>query len=191
VLGLNGCDGPGNSAGPGQTTSLTTPLNIPLGGMFSKRIQAPCVVGCWVWWLYFTLPAGRVPDHHRRRAFGWSYGHIVVFAAAVGTDARLYVAAVYISGESHIDATATVLTVTLPVFVFELTLATIYSLLLRTANRYHIWIFGAAAIVLASAVVAVDLGASVGATRCSSSPPHPPSSSSHTRLAATDMRNRR
>ena len=31
-------------------------------------------------------------------------------------------------------------------------------------DRYHIWIFGIAALVLASAVVAVDLGASVGAT---------------------------
>jgi hypothetical protein len=49
------------------------------------------------------------------------------------------------------------------VFVFELILVTIYSFLLRTADRYHIWIFGAAAIVLGSAVVAVNLGASVGA----------------------------
>ena len=32
------------------------------------------------------------------------------------------------------------------------------------ADRHHIWIFGAAAIVLASAVVAVGLGVSVGAT---------------------------
>jgi small-conductance mechanosensitive channel len=23
-------------------------------------------------WLYFTVPAGRVPVRHRRRAFGWS-----------------------------------------------------------------------------------------------------------------------
>jgi low temperature requirement protein LtrA len=117
-----------------------------------------------MWWLYFTVPAARVLVRHRRRAFGWSYGHIVVFAAVVGTGAGLHAAAVYISGQSHIDATATVLTVAIPVFVFELTLVTIYSFLLRTADRYHIWIFGAAAIVLASAVVAVGLGASVGAT---------------------------
>jgi len=117
-----------------------------------------------MWWLYFTLPAGRVLGHHRRRAFGWSYGHIVVFAAVVGTGAGLHAAAEFISGESHIGATATVFTVALPVLVFELTLVTIYSFLLRTADRYHIWIFGAAAVVLGSAVVAVDLGASVGAT---------------------------
>jgi low temperature requirement protein LtrA len=116
-----------------------------------------------MWWLYFTVPAGLVLVHHRRRALGWSYGHIVVFASVVGTGAGLHVAAVYISGESRIDATATVLTVALPVFVFELILVTIYSFLLRTADRYHIWIFGAAAIVLVSAVVAVGLGASVGA----------------------------
>ena len=82
----------------------------------------------------------------------------------VGTGAGLHVAAVYISGESHIGATAAVLTAAIPVFVFELILVTIYSFLLGTADRYHIWIFGAAAIVLVSAVVAVDLVASVGAT---------------------------
>ncbi|UKA61757.1 low temperature requirement protein A [Arthrobacter sp. FW306-04-A] len=116
-----------------------------------------------MWWLYFTVPSGRVLGHHRRRAFGWSYLHIVVFAAVVGTGAGLHAAAIFISGGSHIDATATVLTVALPVFVFELTLVTIYSLLLRTADRYHIWIFSAAALALVSAVVAVGLGASVGA----------------------------
>ncbi|MCX2746332.1 hypothetical protein OOZ51_00710 [Arthrobacter sp. MI7-26] len=90
-----------------------------------------------------------------------SYLHIVVFAAVVGTGAGLHAAAIFISGGSHIDATATVLAVALPVFVFELTLVTIYSLLLRTADRYHIWIFSAAALALVSAVV--GLGASVGA----------------------------
>ncbi len=117
-----------------------------------------------MWWLYFTVPSGRVLGHHRRRAFGWSYGHIVVFAAVVGTGAGLHAAAVYISGQSHIGATATILTVALPVFVFELTLVTIYSLLLRTADSYHIWIFSGAGLVLVSAGAAVGLGASVGAT---------------------------
>jgi low temperature requirement protein LtrA len=117
-----------------------------------------------MWWLYFTVPSGWVLEHHRRRAFGWSYGHIVVFGAVVGTGAGLHAAAEFISGESHIGATATVLTVALPVFLFELTLVAIYSLLLRTADSYHIWIFGAAAVLLVSAVVAVGLGASVGGT---------------------------
>jgi low temperature requirement protein LtrA len=118
-----------------------------------------------MWWQYFTLPSARVLGYHRRRVYAWSYGHIVVFATVVGTGAGLHAAAEFISGESHIGATATVLTVALPVFLFELTLVTIYSFLLRTADRYHIWIFGAAAAVLVSAVVAVDLGASVAAAQ--------------------------
>ncbi|MFE4542352.1 low temperature requirement protein A [Arthrobacter sp. NPDC056727] len=116
-----------------------------------------------MWWLYFTVPAGRVLARHRRRTFGWSYGHIIVFAAVVGTGAGLHAAAEYISGESHIAATATVLTVAIPVFLFELTLMMIYSFLLRTADRHHIWVFTAAGLVLACAVVAVGLGASLGA----------------------------
>jgi hypothetical protein len=82
-----------------------------------------------------------------------------------------------------------VLTVAVPVFVLELPLVTIYSLLLRAADSYHIWVFGAAAVVLVSAVAAMGLGASVGAALLLVAP-RPRSLSSPTRRSATDTRSR-
>ena len=115
-----------------------------------------------MWWLYFTVPAGRVLERHRMRGFGWSYGHLVVFAAVAGTGSGLHVAATFIAGESHIGAVASVLTVAVPVFVYELTLLTVYLFLLRAAERFQIWVFASAAVILAAAVAAVGMGATVG-----------------------------
>ncbi|MFD6698205.1 MULTISPECIES: low temperature requirement protein A [unclassified Microbacterium] len=115
-----------------------------------------------MWWLYFTLPSGRVIGRYRGRAFGWGYGHIVVFGAIVATGAGLHAAANFLAGESHIGAVATVASVAVPVFVFEVTLLTVYSVMLRTMDPFHTWIFSAAAVVLAGAVLAAALGASVG-----------------------------
>jgi low temperature requirement protein LtrA len=115
-----------------------------------------------LWWLYFTVPSGRVLARHRERAFGWGYGHIVLFAAVAGTGAGLHVAASYLAGDSHLTATAAVLMVVVPVFAFEIALVTIYSVLLRTVDRFHLWVFSAATVILALAVVAAAAGASVG-----------------------------
>lgn len=40
-----------------------------------------------LWWMYFLLPSADALHHHRERAFGWGYGHYVLFAsvAAVGS----------------------------------------------------------------------------------------------------------
>jgi hypothetical protein len=97
-----------------------------------------------------------------------------VFGAVVGTGAGLHVAAVYISGESHIDATATVLTVAIPVFVFELILVTIYSLLLARPTGTT---SGSSARPPSSSSLPRSRWASVQAwaPRCSSSPHRRPS----------------
>jgi low temperature requirement protein LtrA len=115
-----------------------------------------------LWWLYFTLPSGRVLARHRQRAFGWSYGHIALFAAVVGTGCGLHVSATYVSGENHLGAAGTVLLVVAPVLAFELVLVTIYSTLLRTVDPFHFWVFSGAAAILVLAVVTVALGATAG-----------------------------
>jgi len=115
-----------------------------------------------LWWLYFTVPSERVLVRHRERAYAWSYGHILIFAAIAGVGVGLRTAAAYIDDGASIGATGAILTVALPVLVFQLTLVAIYSVLLRTRDRFHLWIFAAAAVVLALAVVAVAIGASVG-----------------------------
>jgi low temperature requirement A protein (LtrA) len=108
------------------------------------------------------VPVGRLLARHRGRAYGWSYGHIVVFASVAGTGAGLHVAATFIAGEARIDAVAAVLTVVIPVLVYELMLLALYLLLLRSTDPLHLWAFATAALVLAGAVVAVASGASIG-----------------------------
>ena len=115
-----------------------------------------------LWWLYFTVPSGRVLARYRERAFGWAYGHIVLFGAVAGTGAGLHVAADYISGHSEIGGTNAVLMVVVPVFVFEVALFTIYSILLRTIDPFHFWVFSGAGLVLVFAVLVVSFGGSVG-----------------------------
>lgn len=46
-----------------------------------------------LWWLYSLLPSGQALHHHRERAFGWGYGHYVVFAAVAAIGSGLEVVA--------------------------------------------------------------------------------------------------
>ena len=55
---------------------------------------------------------------HRERSFGWGYGHIPLFGAVVAVGAGLHAAAYYLEHDSHLGATATVLTVAVPLAVY-------------------------------------------------------------------------
>lgn len=46
-----------------------------------------------LWWMYFLLPSAEALHHHRERAFGWGYGHYVLFAAVAAIGAGLEVVA--------------------------------------------------------------------------------------------------
>lgn len=46
-----------------------------------------------LWWMYFLLPSAEGLHHHRERAFGWGYGHYVLFAAVAAIGAGLEVVA--------------------------------------------------------------------------------------------------
>ncbi|MGN8552563.1 UNVERIFIED_CONTAM: low temperature requirement protein A [Microbacterium sp. SLM126] len=115
-----------------------------------------------LWWVYFMMPSGVLLARHPNRGFAWGYGHIVLFASLVGVGAGLHVAAQVISHEAHVDATFALLCVAIPVLVFELILFTLYTLLLRQFDPFHIWLFVGAVVVLALSVVAVNAGASIG-----------------------------
>jgi low temperature requirement protein LtrA len=115
-----------------------------------------------LWWVYFMLPSGPVLARHRRRGFVWGYGHMVLFGSIAAVGAGLHVAANVISHEAHVDAVFAVWCVVVPVLVFEVGLFTLYSLLVREFDPFHIWLFAGAVAVLAVAVVAVSLGATIG-----------------------------
>jgi low temperature requirement protein LtrA len=115
-----------------------------------------------LWWVYFTMPSGKMLARFRERGFVWGYSHYFIFAGLAGTGAGLHVAAYEIEGVAHIDMVQALLAVVIPVAVFMVALFTIYSLLLRQFDPFHIWLFIGSVVVLALAVVAVMAGASFG-----------------------------
>jgi len=114
-----------------------------------------------MWWVYFTMPSAKVLHRFRERAFTWGYGHLVIFGSIAATGAGLHVAAFEIEGTAHIGEVAAMLTVALPVGVFLVALFTIYSLLLREFDRFHILLFVLSMLALSGSVLAVVAGASL------------------------------
>lgn len=59
-----------------------------------------------LWWMYFLLPSGEALHHHRERAWGWGYGHYLLFAAIAAIGSGLEVVAdvvktAHVPGDSH------------------------------------------------------------------------------------------
>ncbi|MDQ0895571.1 low temperature requirement protein A [Agromyces ramosus] len=115
-----------------------------------------------LWWVYFTMPSGKVLHRFRERGFVWGYLHYFIFVGLAGAGAGLHVAAYEIEGVAHIGIVQALLTVVVPVGIFMVALFTIYSLLLRQFDPFHIWLFIGSIAVLVLAVVAVAAGASFG-----------------------------
>ena len=112
-----------------------------------------------LWWMYFTVPSAEVLHVHRERAFPWGYGHILIFGSIAATGAGLHVAAYYIGHEAHIGATATVLTVAVPVAVYVLTLFALYTFLVRAVDPFHIALLAGTAALLVLPVMLATIGA--------------------------------
>lgn len=115
-----------------------------------------------LWWVYFTMPSGKVLHRFRERGFVWGYLHYFIFVALAGTGAGLHVAAYEIEGVAHIGIVAALLTIVIPVGLFLVALFTTYSLLLHRFDPFHIWLFAGSILALVIAVVTVAAGASFG-----------------------------
>ena len=108
-----------------------------------------------VWWTYFVVPWGHLLTAHRRRSFGWGYGHIALFSAVVAIGAGLDVAAYYLDHDSGLDATGTVLAVALPVAAYAASLYLLYAQITRTLDPFHVLLIaGTAALVVLPVVLA-------------------------------------
>jgi len=116
-----------------------------------------------LWWMYFTVPSAEVLHVHRERAFPWGYGHILIFGSIAATGAGLHVAATYIGHEAHIGATATVLTVAVPVAVFVFALFALYTFLVHTGDPFHIALLVGTAAVLVLAVLLASIAVPMAA----------------------------
>lgn len=116
-----------------------------------------------LWWTYFVIPFGELVHRNRRRAFSFGYLHFFVFGAIVGIGAGLHVAAQVITHDAHVDAVFAIAWVAGPVLLYELALFVIYAILVRQFDTFHLWLFLGAAAMLAAAIAAVALGATLGA----------------------------
>lgn len=115
-----------------------------------------------IWWIYFAMPSGAVLAQHRHRAIGWAFGHVLIFGAVVATGAGLHAVAYVIEGVAHIGTVGAVLAVAVPVALFFVALTAVYTFLLRHGDRFHVVLFGGAALILALAVALAFAGASIG-----------------------------
>ncbi|MDW4573186.1 low temperature requirement protein A [Microbacterium sp. M3] len=115
-----------------------------------------------MWWNYFVLPFGEVLERHRWRGFPWGYLHLFVFGALIAVGAGLHVAANVIAHVAHVDATFAVLSIAIPVLVYETFLFGIYALTVMQFDPFHLWLYLGSVAALVASVIAVSLGASLG-----------------------------
>ncbi|KHK98647.1 membrane protein [Microbacterium mangrovi] len=115
-----------------------------------------------LWWTYFLTPFGDLLAGRRPRPFVFGYLHIFVFASIIGVGAGLHVAAQAIAHHGEAGAVFATWAVAAPVLVFEVMLFVIYSLMVREIDPFHVWMFAGCVVMLAVAVIAVQLGASLG-----------------------------
>jgi low temperature requirement protein LtrA len=113
------------------------------------------------WWMYFAIPWAATLRVPRPRAFTWGYGHIFMFTGLAGMGAGLHVAALYLEHETEIGAVATVASVAVPVALYAVALYAVYSLVMRTADPFHIALLAGTAAVLALSLVLAALGVSM------------------------------
>jgi low temperature requirement protein LtrA len=105
--------------------------------------------GCW--WMYFALPWAEPLIRHRERAFPFGYGHLLIFSALAAMGAGLHVAAYSLEDKAKIGATATVLSVAIPVAIYIAVVYALYSVLMRTRDPFHLGLIaGTAATVMLS-----------------------------------------
>lgn len=117
-----------------------------------------------MWWSYFVLPSAQILHRHRERGLVWGYGHMVLLASIAAVGAGLHVAANVLAHDAHVDAVFALLCVAVPVLVFVVSLFTLYTLLVREFDPFHVWLVLGALALIAASVVAVGMGASIGAS---------------------------
>ena len=55
-----------------------------------------------MWWVYFTMPSGKVLHRYRERGFAWGYWHLPLFMSIAATGAGLHVAAYVVEDEAQL-----------------------------------------------------------------------------------------
>ncbi|MFK8843742.1 low temperature requirement protein A [Streptomyces sp. Ac-502] len=106
-----------------------------------------------MWWVYFATPFGDVLVHRRSRGYLFGYGHIPLFIGIAGAGAGLHVAGLRLEHHSELSDIAVVLSLALPVGLYLLMVYLLHTLLLSTADRFHLLLVSLTCAVLLGAVL--------------------------------------
>jgi low temperature requirement protein LtrA len=150
----------------GTVAALNLLVHSSAGWTGSAVLVAIAGVGLTfgAWWTYFAVPWADLLTLHRQRAFTFGYGHIVLFASLAAIGAGMRVASFFLGHRTTIGPVATVLTVAIPIAIFILAVFTIYSLMMREVDRFHLALLAGTGGVLAAAIVLAAAG--VGVPTC-------------------------
>ncbi|WP_227984839.1 low temperature requirement protein A [Nocardia spumae] len=132
------------------------------GGNWSADAIAVVVAGVGLtfgmWWVYFTTPFGEILVHRRDRGYLFGYGHIPLYMGIAGAGAGLHVAGLQLEHHSRIGPVAVVAALALPVGVYLLMVYLLHTLLLSSADPFHLLLITLTGIVLALAVILAAVG---------------------------------
>jgi low temperature requirement protein LtrA len=113
------------------------------------------------WWMYFAVPWAEPLVRHRERAFRFGYGHLPIFGALAAMGAGLHVAALSLEDEAKIGATGTVLSVAIPFAIYAAAFYTLYAVLMRARDPFHLALMAGMAALLVLSVVLATAGVSI------------------------------
>jgi low temperature requirement protein LtrA len=111
-----------------------------------------------MWWIYFVMPCGELLARHRRRSFGWGYGHIPLFGSLVAVGAGLHAAAYLVEGKTKLDVLDTLLTTAIPLTIYLLAIFLLYTYLSGTVDNFHFLMIAVSGAVIGSSVAMAALG---------------------------------
>ncbi|MFD4635325.1 low temperature requirement protein A [Streptomyces sp. NPDC058284] len=114
-----------------------------------------------MWWVYFATPFGDILVHRRGRGYLFGYGHIPLFIGIAGAGAGLHVAGLKLEHHSELGHVAVVLSLALPVGLFLLMVYLLHTLLMSTADRFHLLLISLTLAVLVLAVVLAAAGVAI------------------------------
>lgn len=116
-----------------------------------------------MWWMYFLTPFGDILVHRRKRGYLFGYGHIPLFIGVAGAGAGLHVAGLYLEHHAEVSGTVVVLALAAPVGLYMLMIYLLHTLLLSTADRFHIILITLTSVVLLASVLMAAAGAAIAA----------------------------
>jgi low temperature requirement protein LtrA len=107
-----------------------------------------------LWWSYFDRPAAEGLRTSPRSAYGWGYGHLVVFASLAAVGAGLQVVAETLDQHGHLSDQAAALSLAVPVALFLVVLGLLHSWIYRYRGERAVARFSVTAVLVVLPAVA-------------------------------------